>query len=106
MNRLPKYYLHEFARDRWHVCDRERDGRPVYDDAPHGKDAPIVLTDKDTANTVRDEMNEEAVRAHYQAELLEEIDRLKGLIKAFVGDLKAKDHHPDALLSLIKEARQ
>lgn len=43
----------------------------------------------------RDELNK----------LLDENQRLKDLIKNFVGDLTPQPHHPDSLLALIEEVK-
>jgi len=53
----PRYRLHEFARERWHVLDEA--GHPVYDDAPDGRDKPLVFTDRDAAMEFRDRKNSE-----------------------------------------------
>lgn len=41
-----RYYSKEFARERWHVMDRQT-GLPVYDNAPDAQDKPLVFTDPD-----------------------------------------------------------
>ena len=42
-----RYYAKELRPGRWHVI--APDGHPVYDNAPHGKDKPLVFTDEDRA---------------------------------------------------------
>ena len=42
-----RYYAKEFAWERWHVIGPN--GLPVYDEAPYGKDKPIIFKDQDLA---------------------------------------------------------
>ena len=52
-----RYYAKEFSPGRWHVI--APDGIPIYDDAPNGKDKPIVFTDEDVAVDVARQCNEQ-----------------------------------------------
>jgi len=38
-----RYFVKEYARGHWHVIGPS--GLPIYDDAPHGKDKPIIFRD-------------------------------------------------------------
>ncbi len=42
-----RYRAKEYARDRWHVIGPS--GIPIYDDAPHGKDKPVIYRNEDAA---------------------------------------------------------
>ena len=42
-----RYYAKRFARGAWHVIGPS--GHPLYDNAPHGQDKPIVFHDEDAA---------------------------------------------------------
>jgi len=44
---MKPFYVYEFRPGKWHVCNR-KSGLPVYDDAPYGKDEPLVF-DEDAA---------------------------------------------------------
>ena len=52
-----RYYAKEFAPGRWHVI--APDGRPIYDDAPDGKDKPLVFSDADLAVAAAKRLNEQ-----------------------------------------------
>lgn len=43
----PRYHIKQFARERWHVIGPS--GIPLYDDAPHGRDKPLIFRDEDVA---------------------------------------------------------
>jgi len=52
----PRFYV--FARRfGWDIRDRRRFHLPVHDNAPDGKDAPLVFFDQDQARDVCDDMN-------------------------------------------------
>lgn len=42
-----EFRIKEFSPGRWHVLNPA--GNPIYDDAPHGKDRPLVFDDEDVA---------------------------------------------------------
>ena len=42
-----RYYAKEYAPGRWHVICPDR--LPLYDNAPHGKDRPLIFRDEDAA---------------------------------------------------------
>lgn len=58
---MNRFYAKEFRPGRWHVISP--DGIPVYDNAPHGKDKPLVFTDEDRAIEFAKNANEEAEKA-------------------------------------------
>lgn len=51
------YRLHEFYPGRFHII--APDGLPIYDDSPHGDDAPIILHDEDKALDAIERLNRE-----------------------------------------------
>lgn len=52
-----RYYAKEFVPGRWHIIAPS--GIPVYDDAPNGRDKPLVFTDSDAAVAAAKRFNEQ-----------------------------------------------
>jgi len=50
------YYAAQCARNRWHVI--APDGIPIYDNAPHGQDRPVVFKDEDEAMDCAERLNQ------------------------------------------------
>ncbi len=44
---IPRWFAWEYARGRWHVCDRANGDLPIYDDNREGKDKPLIWKDGD-----------------------------------------------------------
>lgn len=51
-----RFYLSWFSRCSARIIDGET-GIPVYDNAPHGKDKPLIFHDEDKAQDVCDRLN-------------------------------------------------
>lgn len=51
----PEYYAKEYARGRWHVIGPG--GIPIYNDAPHGNDKPLIFRDEDAAEACAERCN-------------------------------------------------
>ena len=52
------YYVKQLKCGDYHVC-KLSNHIPVYDDAPDGKDKPLVFKDEDLAIEFRDKLNKE-----------------------------------------------
>ena len=54
---IPRRFYIQPRRKGWEICDRQCFGLPVHDDAPDGKDAPLVFPDCEIADQVCEDMN-------------------------------------------------